>query len=57
MISELFAKYKFGAIHTFDITDCKVMNSAMLSGESEIFYHSYLPKCILTADDEFHVDV
>ena len=29
MISQLFAKYKFGAMHTADTTDSKVTNRAL----------------------------
>ena len=37
MISELFGKYQFGALHTADISDGKVMNRAVCSAESELF--------------------
>ena len=41
MISQLFAKYQFGAIHAADTTDGKVTNRALLSTESEKVYHLY----------------
>ena len=43
MISELFAKYQFGAIHIADNTDGTVANHALCSAESEIFRRSYMP--------------
>ena len=43
MISELFAKYQFGAMYTADITDGKFKNRALYSAESEIFRLLYLP--------------
>ena len=44
MISELFAKYQCSAIHTVEITDCKVTNRA--SDLPNLRYHIqplYLP--------------
>ena len=37
MISELFAKYQFGAIHRYAGRYGKVMNRALCSAESEMF--------------------
>ena len=47
MISELFIKYQFVAIHTADITDGNVTNQALDSTESEIFRCLYLPPILL----------
>ena len=42
MISQLSAKYQFGAIHTAHTTDGKVTNLALLSTESEKVYRLYM---------------
>ena len=49
MISELFTKYQFVAIHTADITDGNVTNQALGSAESDIFCRVYLPPILLLA--------
>ena len=43
MISQLSAKYQFGAMHTADTTDGKVTNVPLLSTESEKVDLLYLP--------------
>ena len=43
MITELFAKYQIGAIHTADIIDGKVTNQALCSSKSERFCRLFLP--------------
>ena len=44
MISQLYAKYQFGAIETADTTDGKVTNMALRSAESEKVHSLYLPR-------------
>ena len=46
MISELFGNYPFGTIHTVDITDGKVKNQALCSGDSEISAYSEIFLCV-----------
>ena len=43
MISELFAKCQFSAIHIADLTDSKVKNWAQCFAESDIFHRLVLP--------------
>ena len=56
MISQLSAKYQFGAMHTADTTDGKVSNRALLSTESDKVHCLVLPHQSQTIQKKWILD-